>query len=902
MNRNLHIFALLIGRHWHQTPRMKITVSRFVIGIYSAVLWVATAIIICAATVTESDRQAYAPSRKIDILNLALDITPDFQKRTFTGIATLRFKPIAQTLDELRLHGVDLQVSSVEATHPVLGWQATTEEVIVTFASSIPAGQLTAVTIRYAAAPERGLYFRTPDMGYRAEDMHLFTQGESIESRHWFPCFDAPNEKFTSEVTCRVPEGMVALSNGRLVSQEKDPATGLMAIHWAQDKPHSSYLIALAAGHFKKIEDRYRDIPLAFYVPASQIDLAANSFMDTKDMLAFFEEETGVPYPWAKYDQVCVDDFVAGGMENTSMTILTSTTLHTVESEILEDSHGLVAHELAHQWFGDYVTCKDWANIWLNEGFATYYEELYEGHRLGGDELRYRLYQSAKGILSHDQETKAIVRRDFESPDDQFSYLAYPKGAWVLHMLRSQLGDDLFRHCVKTLLERHALGTVVTEDFNRIIEELSGQSFDRFFDQWVYHAGQPELAIDYSWDERTKLAKLSVQQVHKTNQHVMLFELPLPVRFKTKAGTFDRQIRIHASSEEFYLPLPAMPEVVRIDPDLTVLARINFSPSQAMLDAQLADPTDMLGRLLAVEKKSGRREAIDQLKDVLNRDPCYGVRLAACSALSAIHNDGAWQALLASTNQPDARVRQQLVADLAGFYQDKTCDALLDIATRETNPVIRASAITSLGPYAKPEIHHRLLAWLRTPSFHNGIANAAISAMRAQDEAKYVPPILDCLKLNPDAFTTHGFAHAIEALAWLSRNETNKDTVREFLLIHLNNLKEHVRDSAVRSLGMLGDPKAVAALETLAAPLKPSRELTAIQQAINDLRDARKPSIELRSLRSDLMSLQRENRELKNDVDSLKKKLDALIAQSSASKAAANKPAKSTIRRNRPQQ
>src|SRR5207245_5489059 len=177
--------------------------------------------------------------------------------------------------------------------------------------------------VAYDAEPTKGLYFRTPEMGYKEGDTHLFTQGEEIEARNWYPCFDSPNTKFTSEVTCRVPEGMTAISNGRLVSEEKDPATGLVAIHWMQEKPHANYLISLCAGYFKKLEDRHKNVPLAFYTPPSEIAEATNSFRDTRDIMAFFEQEIGVPYPWAKYDQVCVNDFVEGRLVKPSSPTVT---------------------------------------------------------------------------------------------------------------------------------------------------------------------------------------------------------------------------------------------------------------------------------------------------------------------------------------------------------------------------------------------------------------------------------------------------------------------------------------------------------------------------------------------------------------------------------------------------
>jgi aminopeptidase N len=308
-----------------------------------------------------------------------------------------------------------------------------------------------------------------------------------------------------------VPEGIVVLSNGRKISEEKD-ADGLMAVRWLQDKPHVNYLVALVAGKLKFIEDKYRDIPMRFWTPATEIEYAKNSFADTKPCMEFFEKEIGVPYPWDKYDQVCIQDYHWGGMENTTLTTLNINTLFPDGYEGLRSSQGLVAHELAHQWFGDLLTCKDWSHIWLNEGFASFYDLLYTEHKDGRDEFLRDLYQSAKAILAQSNLVKSIVWRKFGRPEEQFDYLAYGKGAWVLNMLRQQLGPDLFRRIVQTYVERHKFGTVVTDDLRAVIEEFSGRSYDQFFDQWVYHTGYPVLEVDYSWDEKSKLAKLSIRQ------------------------------------------------------------------------------------------------------------------------------------------------------------------------------------------------------------------------------------------------------------------------------------------------------------------------------------------------------------------------------------------------------
>jgi aminopeptidase N len=829
------------------------------------------------APTDSSDHRKYAPDREMDILNLALDVTPDFKRRTVAGKAVLTFQPIAKPLPELRLDAVDLDVQSVTSTEKVLGYQITDKKLVITFAEPIAAGKETSVTITYSAEPVHGLYFRTPEMGYKEGDTHLFTQGEAIEARHWYPCFDAPNEKFTSEVTCRVPEGMIVLSNGRLLSDEKDPATGLRVVHWRQDKPHATYLISLLAGYFKKVEDRYKEIPIAFYTPVSDIEEAATSFQDTKDGLGFFEKEIGVPYPWAKYDQVCVNDFVAGGMENTSITTLTDRTLFRKETENIRTSQGLMAHELAHQWFGDLVTCKDWSHIWLNEGFATYYAHLYDGHKNGRDSMLYGLYESAKGITDRTDDTKPIVYRKFDDPNEQFSYLAYPKGGWVLHMLRSQLGEDLYRRCIKTYLEGHQYGSVTTEDLNKAIEQLSGRSFDRFFDQWVYHAHHPELEITYSWDERNKLAKLAISQNQKLSDDVMLFQFPLPVRFKCAAGTYDRQINVKEKSEDFYFALPGAPKLVRIDPDLTLLAKIKFTPPEAMIQEQLADNYDVIGRVLAVEHLGGKKDhtSVQKLKVVLKDDPFYAVRMEAAHALRTIHSDDAFAALTDNLQQADARVRRQVVSAITGFYRTEAYDTLLQRLGKEKNPDITAAALRGLGAYPRGEARQRLIEYLNTASYRNGLADAAIAAMRAQSDPSYIEPLKGALSSRGPEFTSSGLGRGLETLAYLARNEEKKDGVRDFLLGYVNHRKRTVQVAAINALGTLGDPQAIGVLETFASARKETPEREAADKAITSLRAAKKPADEWRDLRSEVLELQKDNRELKKQIEELKKKVEA---------------------------
>ena len=838
--------------------------------------------------------RTYAPERQVDILHLAIDVTPNFERRTVAGSVTLTFKPIIKPLTELSLDAVELTFERVECAEK-LTHNATDREITFVFANAIPVGKETKLTIHYRAEPKKGLYFRTPEMGYPATDMHLFTQGETTEARHWFPCYDHPNDKFTSEVTCRVAPDLTVLSNGRLVSSTLDPQTGMLAVRWLQDKPHVNYLISLVAGHWKKLEDKHRDLPLEFWTTPSDFPHAASSFRSTRDIMAFFETEIGVPYPWAKYAQVCVHDYGWGGMENTSITTLNNRTLFTAETENIFNSDSLVAHELAHQWFGDLVTCADWSHVWLNEGFATYYDTLYDGFKNGRDSMNWQLYNSAKGIVGQPNETRGIVSRKYGAPDELFGYLVYPKGAWILHMLRSQLGENLFRTCVKTYLERHQFGSVTTDDLRKVFEELSGRSLDQFFDQWVHHIGQPALDVGYSYDAKTRLVKLAVRQTQKVSDDALLFQFPLAVRLKSKAGVANHTLNITKLEEDFYLPQNDAPEIVRLDPELALLAKINFTPPTALLHAQLADATDTPGRWIAAEELGKRKDqdTVARLKKVLHNDPFHGVRTKASTALKTIHTDEAAAALLASLTQPDARVRNAVVGDLAGWYRTDISGGARAVlrSANEKNPAIQAAALRALGPHASPASRDLILKFLNEPSYRDRLADAAIAAMRAQDDPAFATPLRQFLQERGTALASEVFARALETLGLIGRNEPQRDLTRAFLATHLASLRQGTKLAAINALGSLEDPRAIAPLETFTTATPDSAEHRAATAALTKIRGARKAPEELGTLRKEFLDLQQSTRDLRKELDDLKKRLDASTAKPAPAKPADAKPA-----------
>jgi aminopeptidase N len=564
----------------------------------------------------------------------------------------------------------------------------------------------------------------------------------------------------------------------------------------------------------------------------------------------------------------------------------------------------ILAHELAHQWFGDLVTCKDWSHTWLNEGFATYYTLLFLKNKYGNDEFLYNLYKDEEEIFKQKGDERPIVYRDFRDPWEQFDERTYSRASLIIHMIHSQIGDALFKRSIKTYLDRYRYKTAVSSDFSKIIEELSGQSYDRFFDEWFLHSGLPELSVHYYWDEKAKLAKISITQKGDSGggfkrrnspwdgpqstgskgvessdakNQPKLFHFPLTIRFKTKDENIDRQVLVNQREETFYFNLKHAPDAVRIDPELNLLGEIEFDQPEHMLIAQLTDKSDLVGRLEACDALGERKtdKALGQLKAVLSNDVFYGVRIKAAEALVKIHTDAALDALIASTAQTDARARQAVVRAIAKFYGENARDALLKIMQNEHNPAITCDDLEGLGIYHTEQIRDLLIQELKSNSFQNMLASAAIAAIRSQDDAGYSAKLKETLSEKESSFTSQGLAQGLDTLAYINRNEKNRDDVREFILAYTKNKREKIQVGAIRALGTLEDPKSIAILQTYASASKDSPPEREARRAISILRSANKPSDNLHDLRQEVIDLQTENRGLKKEFESIKKRLSA---------------------------
>ena len=513
----------------------------------------------------------WARDRAANIKHIKLEVTLDFDAKKITGTATHRLSAIAGPLERLEFDAAELAINAVRAGGEPATFETADGKLRIALPRALGTGEEIEIAIDYAGQPRRGLYFVGPDLEYPNKPRQAWTQGEDEDSRYWFPCYDYPNNRTTSEIVATVPEQFTAISNGALVGTSSDATAKTRTFHWRHDVPHSAYLITLAAGEFAMIEERAGSVPVTYYVAPGREDDARRAFGNTPKMIQFFERVIGVPYPYAKYAQVAVSDFIFGGMENTSATTQTDSTLHDARAHLDFKSDPLVAHELAHQWWGDLLTCRDWAHAWLNEGFATYFEALWCEENLGADEFAWNVRQDREGYLDEDANhyRRAIVCNRYRTPIELFDRHLYEKGSLVLHMLRRVSGDDLFFKSLNLYCTRHRGANVITQDLQHAFEDTTGRNLDFFFDQWVYKEGHPEIEVSSAFDDKKKLLSVTVKQTHKTGDTIVsAFSFPVTIALMDAQGLETRhRVEIKDREQVFHFVMDKAPKAVRFDPE-----------------------------------------------------------------------------------------------------------------------------------------------------------------------------------------------------------------------------------------------------------------------------------------------------------------------------------------------
>ncbi|MEO1070625.1 MAG: M1 family metallopeptidase, partial [Cyanobacteria bacterium J06638_6] len=426
----------------------------------------------------------YNPDRPGQVEHIALDLSLDLEQKICEGTCKIRINPVRDGVDSLTLDAVNQQIKSVKVGSAKQAFDYDGEQLHIRLKKRTIAGESFTVAIAYRLVqPERGLYFIGPDQHYPDKPVQVWTQGEDEDSRFWFPCFDYPGMLSTSEIKVRVPAAYQVVSNGELVDTKAD--NGHKVYHWHQKQVHPTYLMALAAGEFDVIQDQWQDIPVTYYVEKGRKGQGQLTMGKTPRMVEFLSEKYGYKYAFPKYAQVCAADFIFGGMENTSVTILTDRCLLDERAAIdNRNSESLVVHELAHQWFGDLLVINHWSHAWVKEGMATYSEIMWTGQEYGPDDAAYYRLGEARSYLNEDKSRyrRPMVTHVYREAIELYDRHIYEKGACVYHMIRAELGDALFWKAIHTFVQSNAHQTVETIDLLRAIDRATGRNLRPLFD------------------------------------------------------------------------------------------------------------------------------------------------------------------------------------------------------------------------------------------------------------------------------------------------------------------------------------------------------------------------------------------------------------------------------------
>ena len=814
----------------------------------------------------------YPPDRVADIRHIRLNLKVDPRKRTLAGTATHRLAPLAQPLRRLPLNLVELTVDGVTMGGRRLDFEHHDGVLEIHFKPAVPVGREVEVSIEYHGSPRTGLNFTGPDADYPDRPYQAWSQGQDEYARYWFPNHDFPNQKQTTEVIVEAPAEFETVSNGTLVSVE--PRGRWRRWHWTQEVPHVSYLVSLVVGVFDRWEEDRDGLPLQYYVPPGRVADGHRAFDETPAMVGFLSELAGTPYPYSKYASVVVQDFTWGGMENTSATTYIDDLLPDERAAPDYDSGRLVSHELAHQWFGDLLTCREWAHAWLNEGFATYAWPYYAERAHGLDEAQRLHLEHAEQYFAEDREyRRAIVNRAYTEPTELFDIHLYEKGSWVLWMLRHVLGDDVFTKGVHEYVRRHRGGLVVTEDLVRAMEDTSGKALGWFFDQWVYGGGHPEFEVSYKWNEDDGVAGLKVHQAQKTDALTHVFRAPLQVAFGQPGGrTAVHQVEVgrRGADDGFTFKLPARPTWVRFDEGNRVLKTLDFPREDAMLISQLEND-EVTGRVEAAGQlgRKGSPAAVKALGTALNNDGFWYVQVAAARGLGVAQGSAAREALVAALSHPQSRVRTAAATALGRFQGDEAVVApLLKTLNRDRSYTAAGAAAAALGRAGATRTLPDLLKAAQRPSHREVVAAGALRGLAALRDPAQLGAILEHARPGREQRVR---AVALGAAATLARatGPEQRDEVRRTAERSLRDPLYFVRRGAIRALEDLGDAAAIPALRAAIDRDVEGAVRYESRVAIDGIRRGLTDAKEMGQLRDDVEELRRANRELRERLDRL---------------------------------
>jgi len=798
-----------------------------------------------SASLQSDGRGVRATDRRFDIEHLALDLEVDVVGRTIAGTATHTLRPLRTGLKELRLHAVGLDVSRVTVDGAQTTFRLRPEQLVIDLpAPSDPAKSHT-VAITYSAAPQLGLHFRAP--GPDSPDTHheVWSQGEDEDNRWWFPTWDEPDDRFTYTGAFTVADRFTAVSNGRLTSRDAPKPGWTRWTYELTDQDLVSYLVMFAAAEYRLAQDAWRDRPVLAYGPPSRSQEALErSVARTKDMLDFMSSATGVEYPYPGYTQVFVQRFLYTGMENTTATIMEEAQLHPPELAPQRERRveAVVAHELAHQWFGDQLTCRDWSHMWLNEGLTRFLETWWWTYAHGPEEGAHKQFAGvAYTVRAEKRGAKPLVVDFYTREGERQSHNVYSKGSAVMQGLRVLLGEADFGRAFRRYVADHQHAMVTTEDLRRSFEDTTGLDLSWYFQQWAYLAGHPVLTVKHAVDAEQGTVRIDLAQTQDVGGNVPLFVLPVDLDVSVGGAVVRRRVWLDGKEASLVLDAPAGVDWVAVDPDGGLLADIQQEQTDAEWLSLLGSGATAYSKRLAWHALSQKESASDALRQavvtVLMDPSAHRVwRHLAADVLGGWKDDGSVAALvgalgsLAGSDGPgaggiaqDPALQGAIAEALAEAKGNEVAGTALKVLhQRGANLLVRATALNALGAVDSEAALPLARAALKQPGgWNNSHWRYAVDILGKHGDRKDLDRLAPLRQPSMFHWTR---ASALRASARIANREPvgkERDAARRVVAADAEaNLADlHLRglQTVIGVLSSIGDEESVAALEGVRA-------------------------------------------------------------------------------------
>ena len=666
------------------------------------------------------------PTKVNDLVHTKLDVSFDYAKRYLNGKEWVTLKPHFYPTDSLTLdaQGMDIKTVALVGTkgNTPLKYVYNDNKLFITLNKKYTNTEKYTVYIVYTAKPDelkvkgsaaitdaKGLYFINPDGTDKDKPTQIWTQGETESSSAWFPTIDKPDQKTTQEISMTVKSKYTTLSNGKLISQ-KPNADGTRTDTWKMDLPHSPYLFMMAIGDFKITKDTYKGKEVNYYLEPKFAPYAKQIFGKTPEMMKFYSEILGLDYPWNKYAQVVARDYVSGAMENTTAT-LHGEQIQKTDRELLDgNEEGTIAHELFHQWFGDYVTAESWSNLTMNESFATFGEVIWHGHDAGKDAEDKSRYEKLQSYISSTKngESPVLARFHYADKEDMFDNVSYAKGSVILYALKNQMGDAAFYKSLNKYLTTNAFKNGETHQLRLAMEEVTGKDWSPYFNQWYYNGGHPILAVDYDYSG----GKATIKVKQTQDSAVQTFTLPVKVDIYAGGKKISKEILINSREQTFSFEVSSKPDLIDFDVDKIIVGELNDNKiaenyyfqyknaptyanrieaiqfimqskaksGQQILLAGLKDPSGDLRALsidgLNLEDAQIKTAALPVLLQLAKTDKDTEVKAAAISKLAETGDQGYKELMVASTKDRSYRVIAAGISGLAKLAPQESLTAL----------------------------------------------------------------------------------------------------------------------------------------------------------------------------------------------------------------------------------